>query len=112
MKNETKKLLMRSLFFLLYLVIGMVAFRFLESGNEKRERTKAKEAIDRMVRKFNISKKEMLEFVEVVSTAASLGYTEGWLERWSYIGSLFFSGTVITTIGKTKAPVFCVALSN
>ena len=102
MKADTRRLLVRSLGFLLYLVIGMVTFRLLESSNEQQERAKAKEAIERMRERFNISQEQMKEFVSVVTTATQFGYSDAWLERWSYLGSLFFSGTVVTTIGKKK----------
>ncbi|EDO47668.1 predicted protein [Nematostella vectensis] len=97
--RETKRLLIRSFFFILYLVMGMVVFRFLESGHEKKEREQVQKDIQRIRHKFNISRKEMKEFVDVVQKAASFGLTQDWLEKWSYTGSLFFSGTVITTIG-------------
>ena len=100
MKKETKRLIVRGTFFVLYLALGMVAFRLLESTNEQLGMLKAKKAVDHMLIKYNISDKEMREFVEIITEAESWGYSTGWLEKWSFTGSLFFSGTVITTIGK------------
>lgn len=113
MKKETKRLLVRGTFFLLYLVMGMVVFRLLESHNEQAGMLKAKQAVDHMLIKHNISHEEMKEFVAIITEAESWGYTSGWLEKWSFTGSLFFSGTVITTIGKSFFMlwwIFCFVL--
>lgn len=100
MKKETRRLIVRTFLFALYLATGMVVFRLLESENETIERLKAQEDIEIMRRKFNVSVLEMQEFVDIIQRAASYGFLSNWVEKWSYTGSLFFSGTVITTIGK------------
>lgn len=100
LQEETKRFLVRALLFLLYLSMGMVAFRFLESENETAERRKLHCQIEWLKMKLNVTQEEMNNFVKVVEKAADFGYSNGWVERWSFTGSLFFSGTIITTIGK------------
>lgn len=109
MKKETKRLIVRGIFFVIYLAIGMVVFRLLESPNERLGILQAKQAVAKMMIKFNISDHEMREFVEIITEAEGWGLTNEWLEKWSFTGSLFFSGTVITTIGKVFVdyPRFC-----
>ena len=101
MKKETKRLLVRGTFFALYLAMGMLVFRQLESNNEQLGMLRAKETIDRMLIKYNISHDVMNEFVAIITEAESWGYSSGWMEKWTFTGSLFFSGTVITTIGES-----------
>ena len=100
MKRETRRLIVRTFLFLTYLALGMVVFRILESKNEEIERKQAQRDVERMRAKFNVSYEEMRSFVEVIERASSYGFLSNWVEKWSYTGSLFFSGTVITTIGK------------
>lgn len=99
-KTETQRLVVRSFFFICYLATGMLVFRALESENEMKERGEAQRDIELMRSKFNISAEEMKEFVQVIERATSFGFMNSWIEKWSYTGSLFFSGTVITTIGE------------
>ena len=54
-----------------YLAVGMVVFRLLESPNEQLGMLKAKKAVDHMLNKYNISDKEMREFVEIITEAES-----------------------------------------
>ena len=56
---------------MLYLAVGMVVFRLLESPNEQLGMLKAKKAVDHMLNKYNISDKEMREFVEIITEAES-----------------------------------------
>lgn len=100
MKKETRRLIVRTFLFLSYLALGMVVFRILESNNELIERRKAQRDIEEMKGKFNVSDEEMRRFVTVIERAARYGFLSNWVEKWSYTGSLFFSGTVITTIGR------------
>lgn len=109
MKKETTRLIVRGMLFALYLAMGMIVFRVLEAPNEQQGILKAKKAIAHVLTKCNISQQELRKLVEIITEAEHWGFTTGWLEKWSYTGALFFSGTVITTIGALTVCVCKIA---
>ena len=42
----------------------------------------------------------MQVFVNKIEDIVDHGFSQHWMKRWTILGSLFFAGTVVTTIGK------------
>lgn len=113
--SNTKKLLLRIVLFLVYLLLGATVFHFIEHKHEKEERDrndfhkKYKNFTDR----YKISKKDMVAFIKELEGALKLGYnttsgfngstTGGWPShfRWQFMNAFHFAGNVVTTIGKS-----------
>ena len=86
--------------FLVYISLGAVVFRALESNNEEHERHQMLLARDSFQVKYNISNNDMRIFLDKVEEIVDHGFSKQWVKRWTILGSLFFAGTVVTTIGK------------
>lgn len=59
--------------------------------------------------RYNIDKK-LLEYEQTVAVAANEGIdmkTKDYVYQWSYIQSVFFSSTILTTIGKNDYDRVC-----
>lgn len=102
LKGPTKNLVLRTTLFLVYLLFGAAVFQTIESGAEHREIHHFDKVQKNMKEKYNISDEEMSNFFTEISKAIDDGYFDVAYDRWSFAGSLFFTGTVVTTIGKYK----------
>lgn len=100
LKGPTKNLVLRTTLFLVYLLFGAAVFQTIESGAEHKEIHHFDKIQQQMKEKYNISDAEMNHLFEEISKAIDDGYFDVGYDRWSFAGSLFFSGTVVTTIGK------------
>lgn len=95
----------RSLFiqiavFLVYIFLGAVIFQALESRNEEEEREAMLSARHLFQEKYNISHDDLKVFINKIEEIVDHGFSQHWVRRWTILGSLFFAGTVVTTIGK------------
>lgn len=102
LKGPTKNLVLRTTLFLVYLLFGAAVFQTIESGAEHREIHHFDKVQKNMKEKYNISDEEMSNFFTEISKAIDDGYFDVAYDRWSFAGSLFFTGTVVTTIGEYK----------
>ena len=107
LSSNTKKLFIRVLLFLAYLLIGAGIFYGIEQRNEEqliRENT-FEAQYDNFTKRYNISKKDMQAFIEGLQKALKLGYNTtkaSWPDhyRWDFMNAFHFAGNVVTTIGK------------
>lgn len=86
--------------FFSYIVLGALIFQALEAKNEESERVDMTSTKEKFKKKYNITDKDMKVFMKKIEQVVDHGYSEKWVKRWSLLGSLFFAGTVVTTIGK------------
>ena len=100
LKGPTKNLVLRTTLFLVYLLFGAAVFQTIESGAERREVHHFDEVQQQMKEKYNISEDDLSQLFVEISRAIDEGYFDIGYDRWSFAGSLFFTGTVVTTIGK------------
>lgn len=107
LNSNTKKLFIRILLFLLYLLLGAAVFYGIENTHEKdiREKNHFKTQYDNFTQRYNISKEDMLIFIEQLQKAVKLGYnttSESWPDfyHWSFMNAFHFAGNVVTTIGE------------
>jgi len=103
---NTKKLIIRIVLFLIYLLVGAAIFQAIELPNEKRERDNDQfETLkENFTNKYNISNDDMKEFLEKLKKALELGYDLQSAEyptryQWHFMNAFFFAGNVVTTIG-------------
>lgn len=96
-----KNLVVQIGMFLAYILLGALVFQALESRNEEKERETMLEARIHFQKKYNISHADMQTFVNKIEEIVDHGFSQHWMKRWTILGSLFFAGTVVTTIGET-----------
>ena len=103
--GPTKNLLLRSLIFLVYLLLGAVVFKSLESKNGSKEQNDFRIRKRLFQMKYGINDSAFQGFVEEVRQAVDDGYFDVDFDRWSFFGSVFFTATVLTTIGKNTVGI-------
>ena len=97
--ESSRNLVIQIALFLVYIFLGAVIFQALESQNEEEERKAMVVARDRFQEKYNISRDDLKNFIDQIEQIADHGFSQHWIRRWTILGSLFFAGTVVTTIG-------------
>lgn len=107
LSQNTKKLIIRIVLFLVYLLVGAAIFQAIELRNEKKERSNFpfEDIKTKFLTKHNISESEMNEFLRKLKKAIELGFDlqTGEFpeeEQWHFMNAFVFAGNVVTTIGK------------
>lgn len=107
LSQNTKKLIIRIVLFLVYLLVGAAIFQAIELRNENKERANFpfEDIKTKFLNKHNISESEMNEFLRKLKKAIELGFDlqTGKFpdeEQWHFMNAFVFAGNVVTTIGK------------
>ena len=102
---NTKKLIIRIVLFLVYLLVGAAIFQAIEIQYEKDEREELQ--FDKVRENFavrhNISDHDMKEFLGKLKKALELGFdlqTAVFQQQWHFMNAFVFAGNVVTTIGE------------
>lgn len=107
LSQNTKKLIIRIVLFLVYLLVGAAIFQAIELHYEKKQRSEFKfqEFLkNNFTDKYNISDDDMKDFLQKLKKAIELGFdlqTGEYPSRfqWHFMNAFFFAGNVVTTIG-------------
>lgn len=100
LKGPTWNLLLRTSIFTVYLLLGAVVFQQLETKGAAREKNDFKARKMVFQKMYGINDTAFQAFIEEVRRAVDDGYFDVQFDRWSFFGSVFFTATVLTTIGK------------
>ena len=100
MKEDTLQLLILTLILLFYMVIGAGVFNALELSNEMTLQTHYYSIFESFAKRHNLSSTALSALLTAQKEACLLGVTLDQHDKWDFAGSFYFSGTVITTIGK------------
>ena len=95
MKGKTKKLFLLLFGFLLYLSLGALMFQAIEDGKNTGNK-KMTTIYDQMKSKQNMTWEEFQGFVLNIQ---SLYQSTNHGSKWTFYSSLYFCGSVVTTIG-------------
>ncbi|CAI4222581.1 unnamed protein product [Auanema sp. JU1783] len=99
--EENARLILISLILIVYLICGAFLFNHLEWENEQKERKELDARLQSYRRKYcgnNTKACDFHDLIDLISEANSIGIFNS-RSRFDLYGSLFFSGTVISTIG-------------
>jgi len=102
---NTKKLIIRIVLFLVYLLVGAAIFQAIEIQYEKDKRDELQfdKVKENFTARYNISNDDMNEFLGKLKKALELGFdlqTLDYQQQWHFMNAFVFAGNVVTTIGE------------
>ena len=106
MKEDTIQLLVLTTLLLLYMIIGAGIFSALEQQNEEKLKTYYKDVFYTFAKDNNLSSSAITHLLKSHREACLLGVGINQINKWDFTGSFYFTGTVITTIGKFPLSYF------
>ena len=87
------------------MTIGAGVFSSLELSNETRLKAYYYSIFESFAKKHNLSSSALSALLTSQNEACMLGVTLDQHNKWDFAGSFYFTGTVITTIGKYEINV-------
>ena len=112
LQAPTRNLLLRTTIFVVYLLAGSAVFQALESRQVVKERQRFEDVKYHMKSNYGINESELERFIYEVKEALQDGMYDVDYDRWGFMGSLFFTATVITTIGRYTLIFRCFCVLN
>ena len=109
LKIPTRNLLLRTSIFAVYLITGAAVFRIIESKKGHEEKAAFDKIKFELKTMYGINNTILETFIHEVRIAEADGYWDVDFDRWSFFGSLFFTATVLTTIGGL---IFAISLNT
>ncbi len=100
MREDTLQLLILTVFLLLYMTIGAGIFSALEMSNEEKLKIRYHGIFQSFAKDNNLSDSAVTRLLASHEEACLLGVGMDKMNRWDFIGSFYFTGTVLSTIGK------------
>ena len=101
MQEQTFTILILIILILAYLILGAVVFQQLEAENEQESHDTYYDLFRQLQQRYNISKALMKDVLVTHESACELGLPNA-IRKWSFTGSFYFVGSVLTTIGKYR----------
>lgn len=111
--SDTKRLICLAILLGIYLLSGAVVFQVLENENDKLEIQELNSMKKFFLEKHNMTPDDFDFLVEKVENAVKHrcgGDPDQWCtSRWTYYASLYFTWSVVTTVGKVFLPFIIFA---
>ena len=113
--SDTKRLICLAILLGIYLLSGAAVFQVLENENDKLEVQQLNSVKTLFLQRHNMTSEDFDFLVEKVEAAVRHrcgGDPDQWCtSRWTYYASLYFTWSVVTTVGRNPLHFFFLLLS-